>query len=283
MRHADGHWVWVADTSLPVFDEQGEVSFFQGFLVDVSTRMRRRNGCARPRNASACSSSGYRRRWSTRTAGARHDDPGRERLRERARRPRSGVPRGVVVRRGRPLARGDAPRRCGSGAPAGAQSSESEPLLDGLPHHRPRTAGRSGSTRNRCSIPESTARPRIGKASSWTSANAGGDGTHPHGRGAVPSDRRAHARDHLSEAPTRDLHAGHVARLREPADRDDPGYPPRTMVRAGLLVERRPSRRRVRRCGRTRSARSPPATPTAASTGWSPPTAGWSGSTTRRS
>ena len=38
MRHADGHWVWVADTSLPVFDERGEVSFFQGFLVDVSTR-----------------------------------------------------------------------------------------------------------------------------------------------------------------------------------------------------------------------------------------------------
>ena len=38
MRHADGHWVWVADTSRPVFDEQGEVSFFQGFLVDVSTR-----------------------------------------------------------------------------------------------------------------------------------------------------------------------------------------------------------------------------------------------------
>ena len=38
MRHADGRWVWVRDTSRPVFDEQGELSFFQGFLVDVSTR-----------------------------------------------------------------------------------------------------------------------------------------------------------------------------------------------------------------------------------------------------
>ena len=38
MRHADGHWVWVQDTSRPVFDEHGELSFFQGFLVDVSTR-----------------------------------------------------------------------------------------------------------------------------------------------------------------------------------------------------------------------------------------------------
>ncbi len=38
MRHADGRWVWVQDTSRPVFDEQGELSFFQGFLVDVSTR-----------------------------------------------------------------------------------------------------------------------------------------------------------------------------------------------------------------------------------------------------
>ena len=38
MRHADGHYVWVRDTSRPLFDEDGEVSFFQGFLVDVSTR-----------------------------------------------------------------------------------------------------------------------------------------------------------------------------------------------------------------------------------------------------
>jgi len=38
MRHADGHWVWVQDTSRPVFDDQGELIFFQGFLMDVSTR-----------------------------------------------------------------------------------------------------------------------------------------------------------------------------------------------------------------------------------------------------
>jgi PAS domain S-box-containing protein len=38
MRHADGHWVWVQDTSRPVFDDDGELLFFQGFLMDVSTR-----------------------------------------------------------------------------------------------------------------------------------------------------------------------------------------------------------------------------------------------------
>jgi len=38
MRHADGHWVWVQDTSRPIFDEDGELVFFQGFLMDVSTR-----------------------------------------------------------------------------------------------------------------------------------------------------------------------------------------------------------------------------------------------------
>jgi len=38
MRHADGRWVWVQDTSKPVYDTQGELAFFQGFLMDVSTR-----------------------------------------------------------------------------------------------------------------------------------------------------------------------------------------------------------------------------------------------------
>jgi PAS domain S-box-containing protein len=38
MRHADGHWVWVQDTSRPVYDDDGELLFFQGFLMDVSTR-----------------------------------------------------------------------------------------------------------------------------------------------------------------------------------------------------------------------------------------------------
>ena len=38
MQHADGHWVWVQDTSRPVFDDGGELLFFQGFLMDVSTR-----------------------------------------------------------------------------------------------------------------------------------------------------------------------------------------------------------------------------------------------------
>ena len=38
MRHADGHWVWVQDTSRPVLDDAGDLLFFQGFLMDVSTR-----------------------------------------------------------------------------------------------------------------------------------------------------------------------------------------------------------------------------------------------------
>jgi PAS domain S-box-containing protein len=38
MRHADGHWVWVQDTSRPVYDDEGDLLFFQGFLMDVSTR-----------------------------------------------------------------------------------------------------------------------------------------------------------------------------------------------------------------------------------------------------
>ncbi len=38
MRHADGHWVWVQDTSRPVYDDDGGLLFFQGFLMDVSTR-----------------------------------------------------------------------------------------------------------------------------------------------------------------------------------------------------------------------------------------------------
>jgi len=38
MRHADGHWVWVHDTSAPVHDDLGEVTHFQGFMIDVTSR-----------------------------------------------------------------------------------------------------------------------------------------------------------------------------------------------------------------------------------------------------
>ena len=39
MRHADGHWVWVHDTSTPVPNEDGtDTRFFQGFLVDITAR-----------------------------------------------------------------------------------------------------------------------------------------------------------------------------------------------------------------------------------------------------
>jgi PAS domain S-box-containing protein len=38
MRHADGHWVWVQDTSSPIYDDEGNLEYFQGFLIDVSKR-----------------------------------------------------------------------------------------------------------------------------------------------------------------------------------------------------------------------------------------------------
>ncbi len=38
MRHADGRWVWVHDTSTAVLNEDGELDYFLGFLTDVSSR-----------------------------------------------------------------------------------------------------------------------------------------------------------------------------------------------------------------------------------------------------
>ncbi len=38
MRHADGHWVWVHDSTTPVRDEKGSISHLQGFLLDVTGR-----------------------------------------------------------------------------------------------------------------------------------------------------------------------------------------------------------------------------------------------------
>jgi PAS domain S-box-containing protein len=38
MRHADGHWVWVHDTSTAVLDAEGNLDYFLGFLTDVSSR-----------------------------------------------------------------------------------------------------------------------------------------------------------------------------------------------------------------------------------------------------
>ncbi|HEX6845279.1 MAG TPA: PAS domain-containing protein [Actinomycetota bacterium] len=38
MRHADGRWVWVQDTTVAVCDDRGEVAYFQGFLLDVTAR-----------------------------------------------------------------------------------------------------------------------------------------------------------------------------------------------------------------------------------------------------
>jgi PAS domain S-box-containing protein len=38
MRHADGHWVWVHDTSTTVLHDDGSVAFFQGFMFDVTQR-----------------------------------------------------------------------------------------------------------------------------------------------------------------------------------------------------------------------------------------------------
>ena len=38
MRHADGHWVWVHDTSTPVAGPDGSFTHFQGFMIDVTRR-----------------------------------------------------------------------------------------------------------------------------------------------------------------------------------------------------------------------------------------------------
>jgi len=38
MRHADGHWIWVHDTSTPVAGPDGSPTFFQGFMIDVTRR-----------------------------------------------------------------------------------------------------------------------------------------------------------------------------------------------------------------------------------------------------
>ena len=38
MRHVDGRWVWVHDTSTAVLTEDGELDYFLGFLTDVSSR-----------------------------------------------------------------------------------------------------------------------------------------------------------------------------------------------------------------------------------------------------
>ncbi|HEX9299010.1 MAG TPA: PAS domain-containing protein, partial [Actinomycetota bacterium] len=38
MHHVDGHWIWVHDTSSPVPNEDGSVSHFQGFMIDVTAR-----------------------------------------------------------------------------------------------------------------------------------------------------------------------------------------------------------------------------------------------------
>jgi PAS domain S-box-containing protein len=38
MLRADGCWVWVHDTSTAVFGEDGEIAYFQGFMIDISLR-----------------------------------------------------------------------------------------------------------------------------------------------------------------------------------------------------------------------------------------------------
>lgn len=38
MRHADGRWVWVHDTSTAVYGPDGSLAYFQGFMIDVTAR-----------------------------------------------------------------------------------------------------------------------------------------------------------------------------------------------------------------------------------------------------
>jgi PAS domain S-box-containing protein len=39
MRTADGRWVWVRDKARPVYDDDGRIAYWQGFMVDVSEQM----------------------------------------------------------------------------------------------------------------------------------------------------------------------------------------------------------------------------------------------------
>jgi PAS domain S-box-containing protein len=38
MRHADGRWIWVKDTSTAVFRDDGSLAYFQGFMIDITVR-----------------------------------------------------------------------------------------------------------------------------------------------------------------------------------------------------------------------------------------------------
>ena len=39
MRTTDGRWVWVRDKARPVYDDDGRIGYWQGFMVDVSEQM----------------------------------------------------------------------------------------------------------------------------------------------------------------------------------------------------------------------------------------------------
>jgi PAS domain S-box-containing protein len=38
MRHADGRWIWVKDTSTAVLRHDGSLAYFQGFMIDITER-----------------------------------------------------------------------------------------------------------------------------------------------------------------------------------------------------------------------------------------------------
>jgi PAS domain S-box-containing protein len=38
MRHADGRWIWVKDTSTAVLRDDGSLAYFQGFMIDITER-----------------------------------------------------------------------------------------------------------------------------------------------------------------------------------------------------------------------------------------------------
>jgi PAS domain S-box-containing protein len=38
MRHADGRWIWVKDTSTAVLRDDGTLAYFQGFMIDITKR-----------------------------------------------------------------------------------------------------------------------------------------------------------------------------------------------------------------------------------------------------
>ena len=257
MRHADGHWVWVQDTSRPVFDDDGELLFFQGFLMDVSTRheAEERLRAAEQRFRVLVEQMPAAIYTETITPGTPHGvaidylSPQFERL----------------VGQGPETLLGDV-----ANWPAVIHPDDRAAFV--AENERVNATGDPFSMDYRVLAGDGSTivGPRRGAADPRRGRRAGvlagvphrhhrarrGDGADPRRRGALPPDRRAHARDHVpGAAHRRRVHRALLDVLREPAGRGAPRVSRRAMGRARVLGEHhraRGSRGRSSGTSRTR-------------------------------